>query len=41
MTSLYLMFVAFSFGAFTIHIMSIAGVLRRSRELIEGDLIAK
>jgi hypothetical protein len=33
MTSLYLMFVAFSFGAITIHIMSIAGILRRSGEL--------
>jgi hypothetical protein len=41
MTSLYLMFVAFSFGAFTIHIMSIAGVLRRSRELFEKNAVAK
>jgi hypothetical protein len=37
MTSLYLMFVAFAFGAFTIHIMSIAGVLRRSSELRDAD----
>jgi hypothetical protein len=36
MTSLYLMFVAFSFGAFTIHMMSIAAILRRSGEL-RGD----
>jgi hypothetical protein len=41
MTSLYLMFVTFSFGAFTIHIMSIAGVLRRSRELFEKNAVAK
>jgi hypothetical protein len=33
MTALYLMFVAFAFGAFSIHIMSIAGILRRSAEL--------
>jgi hypothetical protein len=33
MTSLYLMFVAFSFGAFTIHMMSIAGILQRSGKL--------
>jgi hypothetical protein len=38
MTSLYLMFVAFSFGAFTIHIMSIAVILRRSGELRRDDV---
>jgi hypothetical protein len=37
MTSLYLMFVAFAFGAFTIHIMSIAGILRRSAELRDAE----
>jgi hypothetical protein len=37
MTSLYLMFVAFAFGAFTIHIMSIAGILRRSAELRDTE----
>jgi hypothetical protein len=39
MTSLYLMFVAFAFGAFTIHIMSIAGILRRSAELRDPEAI--
>ena len=39
MTSLYLMFVAFAFGAFTIHIMSIAGILRRSAELRDTEVI--
>jgi len=41
MTSLYLMFVAFSFGAFTIHIMSSAGILRRSGELRGDDPMPK
>jgi hypothetical protein len=41
MTSLYLMFVAFSFGAFTIHIMSIAGILRRSGELRSDDAVPR
>ena len=33
MTGLYLLFVVYSFGAFTIHIMSVAGVVRRSGRL--------
>jgi len=39
MTALYLMFVAFAFGAFTIHIMSIAGIWRRSAELRDDGAI--
>lgn len=39
MTSLYLMFVAFAFGAFTIHIMSIAGIWRRSAQLRDDGAI--
>jgi hypothetical protein len=33
MTSMYLLFVMFSFGMFTIHIMSISGILQRSAAL--------
>jgi hypothetical protein len=33
MTSMYLLFVIFSFGMFTIHIMSVSGILQRSAEL--------
>jgi hypothetical protein len=33
MTALYLLFIAFAFGAFTIHIMSIAGICRHSARL--------
>ncbi|MBR0778620.1 hypothetical protein JQ625_27640 [Bradyrhizobium diazoefficiens] len=32
-TALYLLFIAFAFGAFTIHIMSIAGICRHSARL--------
>jgi hypothetical protein len=39
MTALYLMFVAFAFGAFTIHIMSIAGIWHRSAELRDDGVI--
>jgi len=39
MTALYLLFVAFAFGAFTIHIMSIAGIWRRSAELRDDGAI--